>query len=230
MTTPKSTPFEGFMVGNTDLVRVPESFFTLLLPKINDLVQIKVLLYLIWHVEQQESNVGFFKLEELQLDQVLLDMVGGAENLGSALNNLVKLGALVKADQNWLDETYYFINGPQGRAAIEAIKAGRWQKPEQRQHPIHLSGNKTNIFKLYEENIGPITPMMADILKLDEATYPQTWIEEAVQIAVKRNARNWKFIQAILERWQNEGRGNEEDQRNRSQDPERFRNSWLKHD
>jgi DNA replication protein DnaC len=225
LTTPIPESFEGFMIGNTDLVRVPEDFFTQLLPKINDLVQMKVLLYLIWHVEQQESNVGFFKVNEIQLDPILLEMTGGVENLGFAINNLVKLGAVLKADQNWLDETYYFINGPQGRAAIEAIKSGRWQKPGQRQLPIHLSGNKKNIFQLYEENIGPVTPMMADILKLDEATYPQTWIEEAVQIAVKRNARNWKFIQAILERWQNEGRGNEEDHRNRSQDPERFRNS-----
>lgn len=230
MTTPKPTPFEGFMTRNTHLVRVPEDFFTQLLPMVIDLVQIKVLLYLIWHAEQQESKVGFFKMEELKLDQVLLDMTGGVENLSSAINNLVNLGAVLKADQNLLDETYFFINGPQGRAAIDAIKFGRWQDPGQRLHPIHLSGNRQNIFKLYEDNIGPITPMMADILKMDEATYPQTWIEEAVQIAVKRNARNWKFIQAILERWQKEGRGNEEDQRNRSQDPERFRNSWLKHD
>lgn len=230
MTTPKSTPFDGLMIGNTNLVHVPEDFFTRLLPKINDLVQIKVLLYLIWHAEQQESNVVFFKMEELQLDPVLLDMTGGIEKLESSINDLIKLGAVLKADQNLLDETYFFINEPQGRAAIDAIKAGRWQDPGHSQHPIHLSGNRPNIFKLYEENIGPITPMMADILKMDEATYPQAWIEEAVQIAVKRNARNWKFIQAILERWQNEGRGNEEDQRNRSQDPERFRNSWLKHD
>jgi hypothetical protein len=62
---------------------------------------------------------------------------------------------------------------------------------------------------------------------MDEATYPNAWINEAIEIAVKRNARNWKYVQAILERWQKEGRGNGQYRRDDSQDPESYRKSWL---
>jgi DnaD/phage-associated family protein len=80
---------------------------------------------------------------------------------------------------------------------------------------------------MYEENIGPITPLMADVLKQDELTYPDVWISDAIEIAVTRNARNWKYIQAILNRWQSEGRGHEQNRRDNSQDPESYRKSWL---
>ena len=63
-----------------------------------------------------------------------------------------------------------------------------------------------NIFRLYEENIGPITPMIADILKDIEVTYPNKWIDEAMQIAIKKNNRNLQYIEGILKRWQKEGK------------------------
>jgi DNA replication protein DnaD len=37
-----------------------------------------------------------------------------------------------------------------------------------------------------------------------------TWIEEAFKIAVEKNVRNWRYIRAILERWQTEGKSDEE--------------------
>jgi len=35
---------------------------------------------------------------------------------------------------------------------------------------------RPNIFKLYEENIGPLTPLIADALKDAEKTYPPEWV------------------------------------------------------
>ena len=47
---------------------------------------------------------------------------------------------------------------------------------------------------------------MADALKEAEETYPADWIDEAMRIAVEKNKRNWRYVNAILERWQREGR------------------------
>ncbi len=224
-----STPFGGFHADNSDLIRLPEAFFTQLLPIMEDLGQLRLLLYLFWHLEQQESKVRYFKWEEMVMDPSLAHMVGDENALKEALEALVDLGAVLKADLEWMNERYYFINGPQGRAAVEAIQRGEWQKSTGDRTAIQLSDEQPNIYKLYEENIGPITPMMAEILKEDEAEYPSTWIEEAIRIAVKRNARNWKYVQAILERWQKEGRGNGQNRRDDSQDAGGYRESWLGH-
>ena len=73
--------------------------------------------------------------------------------------------------------------------------------------------NQSNIYKLYEDNIGHMTPLLAEELKLAEKNYPEIWIEEAFIEAVKNNIRNWKYISSILNRWQIEGRTNGESTR-----------------
>ena len=63
-----------------------------------------------------------------------------------------------------------------------------------------------NIFSLYENNIGTISPMLAEQLRDAENIYSSQWLKEAFDIAVKHNVRNWAYISAILKRWSNEGR------------------------
>ena len=77
----------------------------------------------------------------------------------------MELGAVLQAELPWLDETYYFINAPQGRAAVQAIQSGTWQDTGQPRQAIQIAPEKPNIFKLYESNIGSLTPMVAEILK-----------------------------------------------------------------
>lgn len=72
---------------------------------------------------------------------------------------------------------------------------------------INDKEEKHNIFKLYEQNIGVINPMMADKLKEAENRYPPSWIEPAIEIAVEANARNWRYIETILQNWEVHGYG-----------------------
>ncbi|HUV53030.1 MAG TPA: DnaD domain protein [Dehalococcoidia bacterium] len=62
-----------------------------------------------------------------------------------------------------------------------------------------------DISQLYEENIGQITPIVAERLKDIAERYPPGWFGEALNEAVARGARNLKYIEAILERWKVEG-------------------------
>lgn len=70
-----------------------------------------------------------------------------------------------------------------------------------------------NIYTWYEQNIGIITPLLAEKLKDAEAEYPPDWIREAMEEAVKNNVRRWSYVSAILERWRREGKGGSEPQR-----------------
>lgn len=62
-----------------------------------------------------------------------------------------------------------------------------------------------NIFQIYTENLGVITPMIADMLKEIEQDTPEGWFEAATAEAVSQNKRNLKYIQAILARWKRDG-------------------------
>ena len=203
-------------------------FFTQLYPQMDDLSQLRLLLYMFWHSEQQPGSVRYFRFIDFTSDPTLMEMIGDEVGLRSALERLVNLHAVLEAELDWMDEVYYFINTPQGRAAVQAIQNGAWQDFSQDRQAINLVDESPNIFELYEKNIGVITPMMAEILKEDEATYPTSWIREAIQIAVTRNVRTWKYVQAILKRWQKEGFGDEQNRQNDPQDPESYRKSWLK--
>lgn len=55
-----------------------------------------------------------------------------------------------------------------------------------------------NIAKLYEAEIGALTPLVADAIRDALKTYPADWICEAIHIAVKNNARRWNYVEAIL--------------------------------
>ena len=70
----------------------------------------------------------------------------------------------------------------------------------------HIKEEKPSIFALYEQNIGLLTPMIAEELKEAEKLYPVSWIEEAFKEAVSLNKRNWRYIARILERWASEGK------------------------
>ena len=65
--------------------------------------------------------------------------------------------------------------------------------------------NLRKISKLYEENIGMLTPVLGERLKDIAQKYPAGWFEEALKEAVKLEHRNLKYIEAILERWKVEG-------------------------
>ena len=57
---------------------------------------------------------------------------------------------------------------------------------------------KFNIYKAYTDNIGNITSMIADELKLDEDEYGAAMVIEAIKVAAFANARNIKYIEAVL--------------------------------
>ena len=73
-----------------------------------------------------------------------------------------------------------------------------------------LKVDRPNIFVLYEQNVGLMTPLIAEQLRDLEKSYPPDWIDEAFEIAVSRNKRALRYIQAILKRWETEGKETDE--------------------
>ena len=218
------TSFKGFADRKTAAVSIPAAFFTELLPAIDDLGELKVSLILFRLLEAQESRIRYVTLRDLieevensksfgasfvTVKEVILDGVQKACNRGTFINGTSG------------NEVLYLLNTPHSRAALTALLKGSWS-PQSEEHPEPLFDNeRPNIFNLYEQNIGPLTPILAEILEAAEKDYPTDWIEEALKLAVKKNVRNWSYVEAILRSWKEKGR-NEADQRNNKENPRRY--------
>lgn len=220
--------FAGFTNNKDQLTSIPASFFTDLLPLIDHLGELKVTLYAIWFLGQQEGNLKNIHFNHFRNDSVFMAGMGESpkkslDNLIEALDRACERGSLLcyKPENSSLLEGTFFINSPKGRAALKAVKQGSWAPQNQDQAVLIPKPDRPNIFKLYESNIGPLTPIIADTLQEAEENYPFDWIEQAIQIAVQNNVRRWRYIEAILISWKERGR-DEKDRRDTQEDPRRF--------
>ncbi len=183
----------------TDFISLPDSFFTQAVPKIQDLAELKVVLYVAYLILRKQERPYFVTYKELLSHELMATM--GEETLRQALDSAVEHGALLHSTSN--------INGM--LEDVYSLTVDSHQPPA------------INIFALYEQNIGMITPMIAEELKEAEKIYPPQWIEEAFKEAVTLNKRNWKYIARILERWASEGKDSGEYRRDIKKDgPDKY--------
>jgi DnaD/phage-associated family protein len=84
--------------------------------------------------------------------------------------------------------------------------------------PVPLPIERPGIYALYEQNIGLLTPLIADRLADALLRYPEDWIADAVGEAVAYNRRSWRYIERILENWATEGRTDEANRRDHEAD------------
>jgi DNA replication protein len=217
------TAFTGFPSGKIHLTPIPGSFFSELLPAIDHLGELKVTLYAFWFLDHLEAPVRYLTYQDFAEDEQLVRGLGGA-SLTDSLERATQRGSLLKVEVNGNspDQTLFFLNTPRGRAAVQSIQAGTWRPDLTAHPPVSLDVERPNIFRLYEENIGPLTPLVADMLREAEQTYKTEWIEEAIRIAVQNNVRRWKYVDTILRSWQEEGR----DGANR-RNPEKDRRRYI---
>lgn len=204
--------FPGFPNGRLRFTPVPEVFFSELLPAIDSLAELKVTLHCIWRLHRQRREPKYLAIGELRADPVLLagldpDGDNAVRLLDEALESAVARGTLLRLVDAESDAAWFFLNSEQGRQGFEAAQRGEASLEGAAEGAIvQPVVERPNIYQLYEQNIGLLQPLIADQLRDAETTYPPAWIEEAFQIAVERNARNWRYVLSILERWSREGK------------------------
>jgi DnaD/phage-associated family protein len=222
-------PFKGFPDGKVHLTPIPGPFFTDLLPGIDTLSELKVGLYTFWRLDHMEGVFRCLRRSDFAGDAKFMSGMGNSSKeadaqldaaLDRAVTHNILLIAVVQLEQT---ETLYLLNTPKGRAAVQAIEQGRWRPSGDEQMPVELALERPNIYRLYEENVGPLTPLIADSLREAEAEFPDDWVEDAFRIAVENNKRSWRYIQAILHRWHEKGRNERKQQDRRDTEKDRRR-------
>lgn len=221
--------FRGFSSHKDRFIQIPTAFFTELLAAIDDLGEMKVTLYALWRMWHSEGKFPYIRRRNFQEDADFFSSLGpnkkaALRNLDESLRLAVERGTLLQAVTEVDDqlESFYFLNDPKGQAGQKAVEEDHWKPTGDEDFPVQLGLERPNVFRLYEEHIGPLTPMIAEALTEAEEQYPDSWIAEAVEISVKNNVRKWRYIEAILQRWQEEGRDDRTDQRNPEKDRKKY--------
>jgi DNA replication protein len=204
--------FQGFPSGGkVAYTSIPNVFFSNLLPQITDIAELKTTLHVMAALYGKKGYPRYITRAGLLEDVSLMaGLHGSGEALDKALQMAVSRGTLIHLalESDNVTEDIYFLNTESDRQAVAKIQSGE----------LKLSGLKVkapapvpaeeppDIFTLYEQNIGMLTPMIADELRDAEKNYPPDWIRDAVKEAVLHNKRNIRYITKILENWSVEGR------------------------
>ncbi len=208
--------FKGFP-AKAQFTPLPNVFFSRLLPAISDIAELKTTLHIFWALYRKRGYPRFVSYRELLGNKSLMDNLREAEEppdkaLRNALEMATKRGTILHLilDRDGAPENVYFLNTERDRQVVAKIQNGE----------LRLSGLKAggqtyieteeqpDIFTLYEQNIGMLTPMIADNLRDALKVYPESWIRDAIKEAVNQSKHKWSYISAILERWSAEGKSN----------------------
>ena len=206
----------------TRYIPVPAQALGPLLAEIDSLAELKCTLRLIGLVHQRRSKRLWVTTSELENDAILADALaqepeGYKQAIIKGVHLAVTRGTLLEAEQS--NEKVLFLNDEPGRKALSQLGEVDVEEPASSSQ----GDDRPNIFVLYEQNIGSLTPLLTEELKEAESVYPWPWIEEAFREAVSSNIRKWRYIASILERWAAEGKDNGEPGRHsQTTDPKEY--------
>jgi DNA replication protein len=223
--------FNGFP-NRMEFTPLPNLFFSGLLPQISDITELKTTLHVLAVLYRKKGYPRFVSYTELLANASLMSSLKEAagppdEVLRNALKMATERGTIIHIvlDRDGASEDVYLLNTESNRQAVVKIQSGE----------LKLSGLKAegqayveaeeppDIFTLYEQNIGMLTPMIADEIREAEKLYPSNWIQDSIKEAVNQNKRKWSYISAILEHWSTEGRSDGTYQRHpKKTDPDKY--------
>ena len=203
------------------MIPFPVQLFTEILPRLHNESQLRATLYTWYAIMSKGSGQRYVYLSQLLTDPVLLSWfthLGGKNGIQRGLDQSCREGIFLQL-QIGEDDKILAPNDESGARLITDMKSesvahhnqSRDSSPETNYERTVVS----NVVEKYENEIGMLTPVIADMIAIAEQMYPTTWILEALDIAAQSNARSWKYVAAILARWKNEGKNNDNEKTSR---------------
>jgi len=211
---------------------VPDFFLSRLLPQISDINELKTTLHIFQALYHKRGYPRFATYKELAGNKSLMSSLKGDvqppdKALRRALDMAAERGTILHLalDRDGTPEDIYFLNTEADRQVIARIQNGELKLSGLKSgEPAYVNAEEPpDIFTLYEQNIGMLTPMIADELRDAEQLYPQDWIRDAIKEAVALNKRSWRYIAKILENWSTEGKSDGTHRRDsKKTDPDKY--------
>lgn len=203
--------FEGFVAGGA-ATTLPSQFFVELLPEIDDEAELRVTLYALYAIGRQRGPLRAVRASDLASEAPLrraLAVCGGDDALAPAIERAAARGSLLTLA---LDdgETLCFVNNEAGRRSLDRVRSGASALPGGARpvgsRPAPSAVAASGPARVYEQEIGLLTPSTSEALAAACERYPEEWVADALREAARNNARSWAYAEAILRRWEREGK------------------------
>ena len=192
--------FDGIPAGQLKMTGVPNVVFSELLPMMDDVAQVKVTLHIFYLLSQKKGSPRYVTLEELRADTTLMQgLEFKKENLTRGLQKAVACHALLLAEADGAE--WYFFNTPESVRVLDKVTKGELKLAADVRVVPQEPQPLPNIYKLYEQHIGALSPIIVDELKEAETEYPPEIIMDAFRSAAENNKRSWRYVNKILLDW-----------------------------
>ena len=202
--------FDGFPSGRP-VTPVPQAVLRDLAPAMSDPAELVVTLYAveaISRVRRYPRRVGCRDLRESralietlaglcaprEVDEAFVDGLSAAAERGTLLLGRSVVGGV------WTE--WVALNDADGRRAMESAAMPSAE--------LQVSGRESalsSVPEIWQSAFGtPMPPILAEELKAAESRFGVAWLHDAFAEAAANGVRSWRYVQAILERWESEGR------------------------
>jgi DNA replication protein len=222
--------FKGFP-SKMKFTAVPDFFLNRLLPQISDINELKTTLHVFQTLYHKRGYPRFTSYKELLANKSLMSGLEGNgppdKALRRALDMAAERGTIIhlELERDGEPEDIYFLNTESDRQAAARTQNGEIKLTGLKsREPAYVNTEEPpDIFTLYEQNIGMLTPLIADELRDALEVYSESWIRDAINEAVALNKRSWRYIARILENWSAEGRSDGTHRRDsKKTDPDKY--------
>lgn len=214
-----ATTFGGFLSTTDPTVPIPLAFFENVLPGITSIEELQVTLSAFRMIVESGGHHHPISARLLVRDRALrgaMKVEGSPREpdlrIAKGIDLAVARGTFLRLEvgEGRNVAIWYYVNTPVNRSNVQAMERGTIAAPaaiwEAESAPV-VRVERPNAFRLYEQNVGPLTPLIADQITRAIEEYPADWIEDAIVESVEYNRRSWRYIVRILESWTTKGRG-----------------------
>lgn len=204
--------FGGFP-ARPESTAIPNVFFSDVLPQLGDPVALGVALFAFSALARKRGYPRYITADDVLAEPGLPGFLRAAgrgadeATVSAGLARGVELGTLLalEIERDGIRRELYFLNAPADRRGMEAVRSGAIDLGRVAPAAPPPAAERPGVFALYESLIGTLSPLVVDELAEAEKLYPAEWIESAFREAAAQNARSWRYVSRILERWAMEG-------------------------
>ena len=211
--------------GQANVIAVPRLYIDLLDGDVNSAILLSQVVY--WSDKSKRKDGWFYKtyaewfdeiglsqykvkrgidtLEKLKIIETDVKRANGAPTVHYKMNMEEFQNLIIKFLDN--QETSQSENEVSQQSENEETSQSLTEITQEITQEITPVVVPSELFQIYEQEVGGLSPFIVDILKDIDKDYPNGWFKKAVMEARKAATRgvSIKYIEGILKRWRAEG-------------------------
>ena len=207
--------FAGFASGEA-VAPLPASLLRDAAPRMTDAAELLVTLYAVEALSRVRKFPRCLALSDLRGARPLVEALSGicgerevAESFADGLRAAAARGTLLHeraqtgpaGNRAWGE--WIALNSAEGRRALTSLGGSPVVAESPSSGPSPRAGN---VGRLWREAFGTEAPgILRDEMIDAEARYPAEWLRDAFVEAAANEVRSWRYVRAILSRWEQEG-------------------------